>query len=125
MRKVKFRGWDATGQKGWVYGDLVHNKKVCKKDPFLRDRVMVGGYEVVPESVGFCCEMKDSAGKEIFLGDIVFWSRDSKKYLIVWRDGMFYADVENNNDGVYGGFPLWYLCMEAKCTVVGNIYEKN
>ena len=49
-RVIKFRGWDATGQKGWVYGDLVHNQKVTKEG--LEPRVMVGGYEVIPESVG-------------------------------------------------------------------------
>ena len=50
MREYVFRGYDAVGDKGWVYGDLVHNKKVTKTG--LEDRVMVGGYEVVPESVG-------------------------------------------------------------------------
>lgn len=34
-----FRGWDATGQHGWVYGDLVHNKKITETG--LEDRVMV------------------------------------------------------------------------------------
>lgn len=29
-RIIKFRGWDATGQKGWVYGDLYHNKKITR-----------------------------------------------------------------------------------------------
>ena len=50
--KWKFRGWDATRQKGWVYGDLTHGKKILKEEPFLEDRIMVGGYEVVPESIG-------------------------------------------------------------------------
>lgn len=31
-----FRGFDAVGNKKWVYGDLVHNKRVD-----LTDRVMV------------------------------------------------------------------------------------
>ena len=48
--EYKFRGFDATGQKGWVYGDLVHNQKVTRTG--LEPRVMVGGYEVVSESVG-------------------------------------------------------------------------
>ena len=29
--KWKFRGFDATGQKGWVYGDLVHNQIQVRK----------------------------------------------------------------------------------------------
>ena len=121
--EYKFRGFDATGQKGWVYGDLVHNKKVTKTG--LEDRVMVGGYEVVPESVGLCSGLKDLAGNDIYLGDIVRWSKDRKKYLVVFRVGMFYASVEEFNKGVYGGFPLWVLCEEEKpCKVIGNIFEK-
>ena len=66
----KFRGWDATGQKGWVYGDLVHNKRILKDEPFLENRVMVGGYEVVPESVGICTGKTDCHEHLLYEGDI-------------------------------------------------------
>ena len=36
--EYKFRGFDAVGNKGWVYGDLVHNKKITKtglEDPWF------------------------------------------------------------------------------------------
>lgn len=41
-RVIKFRGWDKVGNKGWVYGDLVHNQKITKEG--LEPRTMVGGY---------------------------------------------------------------------------------
>ena len=67
----RFRGYDVTGQKGWVYGDLTHTKRILQEAPFLADRVMVGGYEVYPESVGLASGLKDENGLEIFVGDIV------------------------------------------------------
>lgn len=68
-RQIKFRGFDATGRKGWVYGDLVHNQKVTVTG--LEPRVMVGGYEVAPESVGQYIGMLDNKGTEIYEGDVV------------------------------------------------------
>lgn len=124
MRKSVFRGWDATGQKGWVFGDLVHNQKVTKTG--LEPRTMVGGYEVFPESVGQFTGLRDEAGNRIFEGDIVEWKKDGKKYLVVFRSGMFYASVEEFNESVYGGFPLWFLCEEEQhCNVIGTIYEQR
>lgn len=67
--KWVFRGWDAVGEKGWVYGDLVHNQKVTVDG--LEPRVMVGGYEVVPESVGICTGLQDSEGVDIYEDDVM------------------------------------------------------
>ena len=122
----KFRGWDATGQKGWVYGDLTHGKKVLKEEPYLADRVMIGGYEVVPESVGLYSGLLDCKDNEIYDGDVILWSKDGKKYVVTFRSGMFYASVEEFNKGVYGGFPLWVLCIEEQnCEIIGNMFDNN
>ena len=82
--EYKFRGFDAVGKKGWVYGDLVHNKKVTRTG--LEPRVMVGGYEVVPESVGVWIGSKDGNGKPIYVGDIVCVASNKKHLVVVSYD---------------------------------------
>ena len=120
MIRWGFRGWDATGQKGWVYGDLVHNQKVTRTG--LEPRVMVGGYEVVPDSVSLCTGIKDKKGAMIYGGDIVSVSYEGKHLFnatIVWIDryGGFYMDEEDEK--CYSPIPNKYV------TVIGNVYEKQ
>lgn len=110
--EYRFRGWDATGQKGWVYGDLVHNQKVTKTG--LEPRVMVGGYEVVPESVGLCTGLKDKSGRDIYEKDIVQFRtvrEDFKEVdyisVVAFKDGAF--NISRYND----------------FHIVGNVFNEN
>lgn len=110
----KFRGFDAVGDKKWVYGDLVHNKRVD-----LTDRVMVGGYEVVPESVGLWTGLKDKNGKEVFEGDILLFKDlkplwDDQTVVVGWSE--FGARFET------GGFNI-RLCMDNE--IIGNVFENK
>lgn len=109
--KWKFRGFDAVGNKGWVYGDLVHNKRVD-----LTDRVMVGGYEVVPESVGICTGFKDDCGNMLYEGDICRIGCYDRLFNAVIRyidfKGCFY----------YNSLPIDFVLTTK---LIGNVYQNK
>ena len=137
MREYKYKGWDATGQKGWVYGDLVHNKKITVDG--LIPRVMVGGYEVVPESVGIAIGMTDKEGTEVYEGDIIhifFYDGSCDNFVVGYNSRLCcygIMEMEMYKDAVLGvrGFDfnnhlLKSFRKEALIfKVTGNIYNPN
>ena len=118
--KWTFRGWDAVGNKGWVYGDLVHNKKVTVDG--LEDRVMVGGYEVVPESVGLCTGLVDCKGDKIYQGDIV---RDTTDYPVFEGNKPVEWIDEYAMFGVFTHDEYHATLVEKEVEIVGTMFEKK
>lgn len=117
MRNYKFRGIDATGQKGWVYGDLVHNQKITATG--LEPRMMVGGYEVIPDSVGQHTGLVDCAGRSVYEGDILRLHLDMATTIgsVVYDDHHgCYVFVDKNNRYSFNGL------LPCDIEIIGNEY---
>ena len=125
MREYIFRGYDAVGDKGWVYGDLVHNKKVTRAG--LEDRMMVGGYEVVPESVGLWTGLKDYDGEDIYEDDIISIQYPDQKLIrpVEFKDGAFMVTNSLISIPLNTYTISKDLFERHKIKVVGNLFEKK
>lgn len=113
-----FRGFDAVGKKKWVYGDLVHNKRVD-----LTDRVMVGGYEVVPESVGVFIGLIDKNGNKIYENDIIK-DRFGNVGYIRYDIPMARFEYGQRNENGTGSCWSW-LEDRSVYEVIGNLFENK
>lgn len=124
MNRYNFRGFDAIGKKGWVYGDLVHNQKVSETG--LEARVMVGGYEVFPDSVGLYTGLSDGCGKPIFEGDVLLESRGKFGGVVMWHsNGYFYINDTEELIELSTFTPLGEMLRYTDFVIVGSVFEKS
>lgn len=127
MRTIKFRG-KTHGNGKWYYGSLVYSEDINTAIYFQIGNGLVKRMDwvyVIPETIGQFTGLYDCDGKEIYEGDIVEWEKDGLMYVVKFWHGMFYASVEECNDGILGGFPLHVLTEyeDGKCEIIGNIYD--
>lgn len=125
MRTIKFRGKSIDG-KEWLYGDLVSSADKKRFAILVNNKESYDECEVAPETVGQFSGLYDCNKKEIYEGDILKCS-NGLMYVVKFWDGMFYASVEECNEGILGGFPLHALTEhdDRKCKIVGNIYDNT
>ena len=125
MRTIKFRGKSIDG-KEWLYGDLVSSADKKRFAILVNNKESYDECEVSPETVGQFTGLMDKNGAEIYEGDILKWS-NGRSYVVKFWKGMFYASIEECNDGFLRGFPLHALTdyEDRKCEIVGNIFDNS
>lgn len=127
MNEITFRG-KRTDTGDWIYGSLCYYlfNGMQETIPCIhigkKGYIRNGFYELDPSTIGQFSGLSDRNGKDIFEGDIVKFN--GRNYLVVFYYGMFYASVEECNNGIYGGFPLHALTINADddkvCEIIGN-----
>ena len=127
MRTIKFRG-KTHGNGKWYYGSLVYSDENNVAIYFPVGGGIVKRMDwvyVIPESIGQFTGLYDCNGNKIYEGDILKWEKDGLMYVVKFWHGMFYASVEECNDGIFGGFPLHALTEheDRKCKIAGNIFD--
>ena len=130
MRTIKFKGKTKQGE--WVIGYYVGKSsldEVAILPPpnvnydigYINDSEC---YYCIADTLGQFTGLYDKNGKEIYEGDVVKWS-NGLMYSVKFWEGMFYASIEECNEGILGGFPLHRLTEyeDGKCEIVGNIFD--
>lgn len=139
MLRIQFRGKTKKDGK-WLYGYIGQSRTRMLKNEYIETVIfsntlsfnndnysfIVNDISIQEDTIGQYSGLNDKNKTKIYEGDIIKWHHDDRLYVVVFKNGMFYASVEECNNDVFGGFPLYALCDEEKgynCEIIGNIYD--
>ena len=123
MREIKFRVW--VKEKKAIF-EVILIDYVTKKVTYLLERV--GHLLSIRDAKFYDVELmqytglKDKNNEEIYEGDILFESFGERYYKVVFKNGSFRAEFEE--DFEEHSFDLIDVVAQG-CKVVGNIYENS
>ena len=126
MRAIVFRA-RKLATNDWVFGVPIEIGQKHYLLDLFEEKITISQIDI--DTLVQYSGLRDAEENPIFEGDILRLTTesDNKLYVVKFWRGMFYASVEDCNDGIFGGYPLHFfvdgLTENPSSEVVGNIFD--